>query len=284
MPKKDYDKRALVIKSLRTGSCKFSDLKNSLKITDQALDRILKELVKMNIVEKNSEGYWVLVGQTYESDYEKQRSLEHSDKLLPGFESILNHFLTDYQLTFDERAVNNAALQHLETGYPKTYAALMKSRKILQDNELASWRKVQKAFEKAEFLEGSKVPQFWVGEKVPHKPSGFMEKLLKVNTDMGLRKIEIPYAFRFKNLDAAAQALKDAEINNIDLPPPKLYTEGEFVVVMGPLSVKVNQEKLNEALETYAQAAGIINQLIAQVKLGRKPINGNCSLCSINLA
>ena len=119
-----------VIDALKEGAKTWSDLEE-LKpvISGSTLDRNLKKLEYWGLVKKE-EGYWNWSEYTtFNSEQELNLKLEHSQKLIPAFENIIN-------LSFEiQDSLFVAAKEHLRTSYPSIHQKLTELLEMMNEKK-----------------------------------------------------------------------------------------------------------------------------------------------------
>lgn len=116
-----------VINALRGGKKTWSDLVK-LDIPEKTLDRILKDYLKYWDLAKKEGNYWVWYEHSrfFKSKHDYDLAIEHSRKLLPAFQNMLEVALVD------RHPLYSYAKEHLGF-YPEIYKKLEKLEELFSD-------------------------------------------------------------------------------------------------------------------------------------------------------
>jgi len=235
-----------VINALREGKKTWSDLKQlgippEKAIPERTLDRILKDYLEYWGLATKEGDYWVWYehSRVFKSRHDYELAIEHSRKLLPAFQNMLEVVATDrHPLYF-------AAKEHLRS-YPEIYHKLEKFEEAFNERVRGLLQKYGHKIKTSD--------RFWVMHWEKRKGKGFFGKIFG---EWGLVKDEVPYMIEWGSTKPSEAEMK--EINELR----------DFLD---------DTEAFNERFEIYHELAGDIYVLMLKVEMG-SPLEGSCSLC-----
>jgi hypothetical protein len=246
-----------VIEALREGKKSWSDLKKlkirvdeneKRSIPDKTLETILKKYLAYWGLARKEGDYWVWYehSRIFNSVKELELAIEHSRKLLPAFQNMLEVGV------LARHPLYSAAKEHLRS-YPETYEKLEKFEGVFNE-------RVRELLQK----HGHKIRtpnRFMILDPVKVEGKGFFGRVFG-ETKYKLR--DVPYMIDFGH----------PEIKGIN----ELKKTPEWKEINELRDFLDNTKAFSERFALYGELAGDIAVLCLKIEMGQ-PLEGTCPLC-----
>jgi hypothetical protein len=246
-----------VISILREGKKTWSDLeKISIKLSEseeklipqKTLNRILKDYLEFWGLVRKEDSYWVWYenARVFRSSQEYDIAIEHSRKLLPALQNMLEIKAKDRHIFY------SAAKEHLRS-YPEIFQRLEVFEKEFNE-------RVRELLEK--YGKYIMMPdKFMMWDPVKVKGKGFLGKFFSQTEFI---KRDIPYMIRLPQNE-----VKDFE----EFEKTEEYRELDEL-----RDFLDDTKRFNERFKIYGELTGDIAGLCLKIEMGQ-PLEGTCSLC-----